>query len=108
MRLPLYGLVVLLAAPVLIRAQDSNRPESRQQAEEKEVNKCIDEVQEMTTERWCEHTLNALSALRLNRNMSPEKLQAIVASAERLKGEMEDFGVTTRHLFITLGRSVQV
>jgi hypothetical protein len=81
--------------------------ECHEQAEEKEINKCLDEVQAMTSERWCEHTLNALSALRLNRNMSREKLQAIVASAERVKEEKEDFGVTTRHLFITLGRAVQ-
>jgi len=81
--------------------------ECHEQAVEKEVNKCIDEVQEMTSERWCEHTLNALSALRLNRNMRTEKLQTIVASAERLKAEKQDFGVTTRHLFITLGRAVQ-
>jgi hypothetical protein len=81
--------------------------ECHEQAEQKEVNRCLDEVQELISERWCEHTLNALSALRLNRNMSTEKLQTIVSSAERLKDEHEDFGVTTRHLFITLGRAVQ-
>ncbi len=82
--------------------------ECHEQAEEKEINKCIDEVQQMTRVRWCEHTLNALSALRLNRNMTHGKLQQIIDSAERLSADNEHFGVTTRHLFITLGRAVAI
>jgi len=39
--------------------------------------------------------------------MTREKLQRIVLAAEQLKAERNDFGVTTRHLFITLGRAVQ-
>lgn len=80
--------------------------ECGEQAVEKEINECLGEVQGMITARWCEHTLHALSALRLNRHMTPEKLQRIIQSAERLKDERSDFGVTTRHLFITLGRAV--
>lgn len=82
--------------------------ECEEQAVEKEINKCIDEVQAMTKARWCEHTLNALSALRLNRNMTREKLQRVIDSAERLSEDKKEFGVTTRHLFITLGRAVPI
>jgi len=81
--------------------------ECGEQAVEKELNRCLEEVQGMTTGRWCEHTLHALSALRLNKNMTREKLQRIIVSAEQLKADRDDFGVTTRHLFITLGRAVQ-
>lgn len=81
--------------------------ECGEQAVEKELNQCLEEVQGMTQGRWCEHTLHALSALRLNKNMRREKLQRIIVSAEQLKAERNDFGVTTRHLFITLGRAVQ-
>jgi hypothetical protein len=81
--------------------------ECGEQAVEKELNRCLEEVQGMTTGRWCEHTLHALSALRLNKNMTREKLQRIIVSAEQLKADRNEFGVTTRHLFITLGRAVQ-
>ncbi len=82
--------------------------ECGEQAVEKELNQCLDEVQAMTTGRWCEHTLNALSALRLNKNVTPERLQELIDSAQKLKDERGDFGVTTRHLFITLGRAVEL
>jgi hypothetical protein len=80
--------------------------ECEEQAVEKEANKCLDIVKEMTTERWCEHTLHALSALLLNRNMTGEKLQKIVSAAEQIIKEKNDPGINTRHLFIALGRSV--
>lgn len=80
--------------------------ECEEQAVEKELNKCLDEVKQMTSERWCEHTLHALSALLLNRNMSREKLKKIVRSAEQIIKEMNDPGINTRHLFIALGRAV--
>lgn len=80
--------------------------ECEEQAVEKELNKCLDVVKEMTTERWCEHTLHALSALLLNRNMTREKLKKIVHSAEQIIKEKNDPGINTRHLFIALGRSV--
>ncbi len=80
--------------------------ECEEQAVEKELNKCLDVVGKMTTERWCEHTLHALSALLLNKNMTHEKLQTIVNSAEQIIKEKGDPGINTRHLFIALGRSV--
>jgi hypothetical protein len=80
--------------------------ECEEQAVEKELNKCLDAVKQMTTERWCEHTLHALSALLLNRNMSKENLKKIVHSAEQIIREMNDPGINTRHLFIALGRAV--
>ena len=82
--------------------------ECGEQAVEKEVNQCLEEAQAITKGRWCEHTMHALSALRLNRNMTRERLKKIIRSAEQLKVERNEFGVTTRHLFITLGRSVEV
>ncbi len=80
--------------------------ECEEQAVEKELNKCLDVVKEMTAERWCEHTLHALSALLLNGNMTREKLKKIVHSAEQIIKEMDDPGINTRHLFIALGRAV--
>ena len=74
---------------------------------EKELNKCLDVVGKMTSERWCEHTLHALSALLLNKHMTPEKLQKIVSSAEQIIKEKNDPGINTRHLFIALGRAVE-
>ena len=79
--------------------------ECEEQAVEKELNKCLDVVGKMTTERWCEHTQHALSALLLNKRMTPEKLQTIIDSAEQIIVEKNDFGVSTRHLFIALGRA---
>jgi len=80
--------------------------ECAEQAAEKELNRCLDEVKPMTSERWCEHTLHALSALLLNKNMSREKLKQIIRSAEQIIQEMNDPGINTRHLFIALGRAV--
>ncbi len=81
--------------------------ECEEQAVEKELNKCLDEVGKMTTIRWCEHTTHALSALLLNKNMSREKIQKIVNSAEQIIKEKNDPGINTRHLFIALGRAVE-
>lgn len=80
--------------------------ECEEQAVEKELNKCLDVVSKMTKARWCEHTLHALSALLLNKNMTHEKLQKIVDSAEQIIKEKNDPGINTRHLFIALGRAV--
>ena len=80
--------------------------ECEEQAVEKELNKCLDVVGKMTKERWCEHTQHALSALLLNKNMTPEKLQTIIDSAEQIIKEKNDPGLNTRHLFIALGRAV--
>ena len=80
--------------------------ECEEQAVEKELNKCLDVVGEMTKERWCEHTQHALSALLLNKNMTHEKLQKIINSAEQISKEKNDPGLNTRHLFIALGRAV--
>ena len=80
--------------------------ECEEQAVEKELNKCLDVVEKMTKERWCEHTQHALSALLLNKNMTLEKLQKIVNSAEQIIKEKNDPGINTRHLFIALGRAV--
>lgn len=79
--------------------------ECEEQAVEKDLNKCIDEVSKMTHALWCEHTLQALSALLLNKNMTHEKLQSIVDSAEKISKEKNDPGINTRHLFIALGRA---
>ena len=81
--------------------------ECEEQAVEKELNKCLDAVGKMTTISWCEHTTHALSALLLNKNMSREKLQKIVNSAEQIIKEKNDPGINTRHLFIALGRAVE-
>ena len=81
--------------------------ECEEQAVEKELNKCLDVVSKMTKARWCEHTLHALSALLLNKNMTHEKLQKIVDSAEQIIKEKNDPGINTRHLFIALGRAVE-
>jgi hypothetical protein len=81
--------------------------ECEEQAVEKELNKCLDEVGKMTKAHWCEHTLHALSALLLNKNMTREKLQKIVNSAEQIIREKDDPGINTRHLFIALGRAVE-
>jgi hypothetical protein len=80
--------------------------ECEEQAVEKELNKCLDVVDKMTKERWCEHTQHALSALLLNKNMTQEKLQTIINSAEQISKEKNDPGLNTRHLFIALGRAV--
>jgi hypothetical protein len=79
--------------------------ECEEQAVEKDLNKCIDKVSKMTHSLWCEHTLQALSALLLNKNMTHEKLQSIVDSAEEISREKNDPGINTRHLFIALGRA---
>lgn len=81
--------------------------ECEEQAVEKELNKCLDVVGKMTKARWCDHTLHALSALLLNKNIYHEKLQKIVDSAEQIIKEKNDTGVNTRHLFIALGRAVE-
>jgi hypothetical protein len=47
-----------------------------------------------------------LSALLLNKNMTPEKLQSLINSAEEIAKEKDDPGINTRHLFIALGRAV--
>ena len=80
--------------------------ECEEQAVEKELNKCLDVVGKMTKARWCEHTQHALSALLLNKNMTHEKLQKIINSAEQISKEKNDPGLNTRHLFIALGRAV--
>jgi hypothetical protein len=79
--------------------------ECEEQAVEKDINNCVDQVSKMTHSRWCEHTQQALSALLLNKNMSLEKLQSIIDSAEAIAKEKNDPGVSTRHLFISLGRA---
>ena len=81
--------------------------ECEEQAVEKELNKCLDTVNQMTTKRWCEHTLHALSALLLNKNMTGEKLGKIIHSAEQIITELNDPGINTFHLFIALGRAAQ-
>ena len=80
--------------------------ECEEQAVEKDLNKCVDEVSKMTHSLWCEHTQQALSALLLNKNMTHEKLQSLINAAEEIAKEKDDFGVNTRHLFIALGRAV--
>ena len=80
--------------------------ECEEQAVEKELNKCLDVVDKMTTERWCEHNLHALSALLLNKNMTLEKLQKIIDYTEQVIKEKGDPGINTRQLFIALGRAV--
>ena len=80
--------------------------ECEEQAVEKDLNKCVDEVSKMTHSLWCEHTLQALSALLLNKNMTPEKIQSLIYSAEEIAKEKDDPGINTRHLFIALGRTV--
>ncbi len=81
--------------------------ECEEQAVEKEMNDCVDEVSKMTHLRWCEHTLQALSALLLAKNMTRERLQSLINSAEEISKEKNDPGLNTRHLFIALGRSVE-
>lgn len=81
--------------------------ECEEQAVEKELNRCLDEVKGMTKGRWCEHTFHALSALLLNKSMTHEKLQKVIDSAEQIIKEKNDLGVSTRHLFIALGRAVE-
>ena len=80
--------------------------ECEEQAVEKDLNKCVDKVQAMTKSLWCEHTLQALSALLLNKNMSDEKIQSLIDAAEGIAREKTDTGINTRHLFIALGRAV--
>jgi hypothetical protein len=79
--------------------------ECEEQALEKDINNCVNQVSKMTHSRWCEHTQQALSALLLNKNMTLEKLQSIIDSAEGITKEKNDPGVSTRHLFIALGRA---
>jgi len=81
--------------------------ECEEQAVEKDLNKCVDEVSKMTHSLWCEHTQQALSALLLNKNMTPKKLQSLINSAEEIAKEKNDPGINTRHLFIALGRAVE-
>jgi hypothetical protein len=80
--------------------------ECDEQAVEKDINNCVDEVRKMIHSVWCEHTLQALSALLLNKNMTHKKLQNIINSAEAIAKENNDYGLNTRHLFIALGRAV--
>jgi len=80
--------------------------ECEEQAVEKDLNKCVDEVSKMTHSLWCEHTLQALSALLLNKNMTLEKIQSLINAAEEIAKEKDDPGINTRHLFIALGRAV--
>jgi hypothetical protein len=60
----------------------------------------------MTRSLWCEHTLQALSAMLLNRKMTIERMQSIIDSAEHIARENNDPGLNTRHLFVALGRAV--
>jgi len=80
--------------------------ECEEQAVEKDLNNCVETVRKMTRSRWCEHTLQALSAMLLNRNMTLERLQSIIDSAEHIARENNDPGLNTRHLFVALGRAV--
>jgi len=80
--------------------------ECEEQAVEKELNKCAEEVSKLTHSLWCEHTVHALSALMLNKNMNRHKLQNIINAAEAIAKEKNDPGINTRHLFIALGRAV--
>jgi len=81
--------------------------ECEEQAIEKEANKCLYIVERLTSARWCEHTLHALSALLLNKNMTQERLKKFVEVTEQIIKEKNDPGVNTRHLFIALGRAVE-
>jgi len=81
--------------------------ECEEQAIEKDMNNCVETVRKMIHALWCEHTLQALSALLLNKNMSLERLQSIINAAEAIAGEKDDPGINTRHLFIALGRAVE-
>jgi ribosomal protein L30E len=81
--------------------------ECEEQAVEKELNNTVEKVRPLTRALWCEHTLHALSALMLNKNMTVEKLQAIINSAEDVAERRGDPGLHTRHLFIALGRAVE-
>lgn len=80
--------------------------ECEEQAVEKELNKCVEEVGKMTHGLWCEHTLQALSALLLNKNITRERLQNIINLAEDIAQGLNDPGTNTRHLFVALARSV--
>jgi hypothetical protein len=80
--------------------------ECEEQAVEKELNKCIDEVKPLTHALWCDHTIHALSALMLNKNMTRQRLQSIINATEKIAEEKKDPGINTRHLFISLGRAV--
>jgi hypothetical protein len=80
--------------------------ECEEQAVEKELNKCLDEVTPLIHALWCEHTVHALSALMLNRGMTRARLQSIINAAEEIAKEKNDPGINTRHLFIALGRAV--
>ena len=80
--------------------------ECEEQAVEKDLNNCVDAVRKMTHSLWCEHTLQALSAILLNRKMTTERLQKIIASAEHIARVNNDPGLNTRHLFVALGRAV--
>ncbi len=80
--------------------------ECEEQAVEKDLNNCVEQVDKMTHSLWCEHTLQALSALLLNKNMTQTRIQKIIDSTETIAKEKSDPGVNTRHLFIALGRAV--
>ena len=80
--------------------------ECEEQAVEKDLNNCVDAVRKMTHSLWCEHTLQALSAILLNKKMTTERLQKIIASAEHIARVNNDPGLNTRHLFVALGRAV--
>ncbi|MFC1591099.1 hypothetical protein ACFL43_01095 [Thermodesulfobacteriota bacterium] len=80
--------------------------ECEEQAIEKDLNNCVEQVSTMTHSLWCEHTLQALSALLLNKHMTRERLQHLIDAAEGIAQEKNDPGINTRHLFIALGRAV--
>ena len=81
--------------------------ECEEQAVEKDLNNCVEQVSKMTHSLWCENTQQALSALLLNKNMTSERLQSIINSAEEIAREKNDPGINTRHLFIALARAVE-
>ena len=81
--------------------------ECEEQAVEKDTNNCVEEVKKMTHSLWCEYTLQALSALLLAKNMTRDRLQSLIDSAEEIAKDKNDPGINTRHLFIALGRAVE-
>ncbi len=53
---------------------------------------------------WCEHMVNVLAAMIIDRDDGEELLKKVIPFAERVAEEKGHPGVITRDLFISLGR----
>jgi len=64
----------------------------------------LHKVEPLIKNLWCAHTVNVLADMLIDREDGEQLLNKIIPVADQVAQEKESPGVTTRSLFITLGR----